>query len=175
MQASAVQQFSRHRRHLSLPSPPPLSEQTTSRRRIASRLRNRARPATAASVATRHRRHLSLPSPPPLSIILPVWACLSSRQNNSINSFALIVHPIQIFLCSVGSDTMLLESSFSKGVRNARQIGCYWVLDAQFSGLKLLRLLVQNRIVEFHTELELPSPNAVENPCILGRTTVVLL
>nr|GMD81171.1 actin-related protein 9 isoform X2 [Ipomoea batatas] len=44
-----------------------MSEQTTSRRRIASRLRNRARPATAASVATRHRRHLSLPSPPPLS------------------------------------------------------------------------------------------------------------
>nr|GMD07274.1 actin-related protein 9 [Ipomoea batatas] len=42
-------------------------------------------------------------------------------------------------------------------------------------GLKLLRLLVQNRIVEFHTELELPSPNAVENPCILGRTTVVVL
>nr|GME07052.1 Iron/ascorbate oxidoreductase [Ipomoea batatas] len=42
-------------------------------------------------------------------------------------------------------------------------------------GLKLLTLFVQNRIVEFHTELELPSPNAVENPCILGRTTVVVL
>nr|GMD48162.1 F-box/kelch-repeat protein At1g57790-like [Ipomoea batatas] len=41
-------------------------------------------------------------------------------------------------------------------------------------GLKLLTLFVQNRIVEFHTELELPSPNAVENPCILGRTTVVI-
>lgn len=33
-------------------------------------------------------------------------------------------------------------------------------------GLNLLRLLVQNRIAEFHTELELLSPNALENPCI---------
>ncbi|XP_071702975.1 26S proteasome non-ATPase regulatory subunit 8 homolog A-like [Rutidosis leptorrhynchoides] len=33
-------------------------------------------------------------------------------------------------------------------------------------GLNLLRLLVQNRIAEFHTELELLSANALENPCI---------
>ncbi|GMY04997.1 26S proteasome non-ATPase regulatory subunit 8 homolog A-like [Fagus crenata] len=33
-------------------------------------------------------------------------------------------------------------------------------------GLNLLRLLVQNRIAEFHTELELLSPTALENPCI---------
>ncbi|VFQ87368.1 unnamed protein product [Cuscuta campestris] len=33
-------------------------------------------------------------------------------------------------------------------------------------GLNLLRLLVQNRIAEFHTELELLSSNALENPCI---------
>ncbi|XP_043714094.1 26S proteasome non-ATPase regulatory subunit 8 homolog A-like isoform X2 [Telopea speciosissima] len=33
-------------------------------------------------------------------------------------------------------------------------------------GLNLLRLLVQNRIAEFHTELELLSPVALENPCI---------
>ncbi|KAI3710664.1 hypothetical protein L2E82_40453 [Cichorium intybus] len=33
-------------------------------------------------------------------------------------------------------------------------------------GLNLLRLLVQNRIAEFHTELELLSGNALENPCI---------
>ncbi|KAK6935557.1 CSN8/PSMD8/EIF3K [Dillenia turbinata] len=33
-------------------------------------------------------------------------------------------------------------------------------------GLNLLRLLVQNRIAEFHTELELLSPNDLENPCI---------
>ncbi|CAH9141363.1 unnamed protein product [Cuscuta epithymum] len=32
--------------------------------------------------------------------------------------------------------------------------------------LNLLRLLVQNRIAEFHTELELLSPNALEDPCI---------
>ncbi|WCJ26550.1 hypothetical protein M5689_008358 [Euphorbia peplus] len=33
-------------------------------------------------------------------------------------------------------------------------------------GLNLLRLLVQNRIAEFHTELELLPPNALESPCI---------
>ncbi|KAG9154499.1 hypothetical protein Leryth_026279 [Lithospermum erythrorhizon] len=33
-------------------------------------------------------------------------------------------------------------------------------------GLNLLRLLVQNRIAEFHTELELLSSGALENPCI---------
>lgn len=33
-------------------------------------------------------------------------------------------------------------------------------------GLNLLRLLVQNRIAEFHTELELLSPAALENACI---------
>lgn len=33
-------------------------------------------------------------------------------------------------------------------------------------GLNLLRLLVQNRIAEFHTELELLPPSALENPCI---------
>ena len=33
-------------------------------------------------------------------------------------------------------------------------------------GLNLLRLLVQNRIAEFHTELELLSSEALENPCI---------
>ncbi|XP_073003239.1 26S proteasome non-ATPase regulatory subunit 8 homolog A-like [Typha latifolia] len=33
-------------------------------------------------------------------------------------------------------------------------------------GLNLLRLLVQNRIAEFHTELELLPPKALENPCI---------
>ncbi|XP_021282589.1 26S proteasome non-ATPase regulatory subunit 8 homolog A isoform X2 [Herrania umbratica] len=33
-------------------------------------------------------------------------------------------------------------------------------------GLNLLRLLVQNRIAEFHTELELLSATALENPCI---------
>lgn len=33
-------------------------------------------------------------------------------------------------------------------------------------GLNLLRLLVQNRIAEFHTELELLTPTALENPCI---------
>uniref|UniRef100_A0A7N0UK37 PCI domain-containing protein n=2 Tax=Kalanchoe fedtschenkoi TaxID=63787 RepID=A0A7N0UK37_KALFE len=33
-------------------------------------------------------------------------------------------------------------------------------------GLNLLRLLVQNRIAEFHTELELLSPAALANPCI---------
>ncbi|KAF7840426.1 26S proteasome non-ATPase regulatory subunit 8-like protein A [Senna tora] len=33
-------------------------------------------------------------------------------------------------------------------------------------GLNLLRLLVQNRIAEFHTELELLSSIALENPCI---------
>ncbi|MCD7470868.1 26S proteasome non-ATPase regulatory subunit 8 A [Datura stramonium] len=33
-------------------------------------------------------------------------------------------------------------------------------------GLNLLRLLVQNRIAEFHTELELLSPCALDNPCI---------
>ncbi|CAK9221766.1 unnamed protein product [Sphagnum jensenii] len=33
-------------------------------------------------------------------------------------------------------------------------------------GLNLLRLLVQNRIAEFHTELELLPPEAHENPCI---------
>ncbi|GFZ01397.1 regulatory particle non-ATPase 12A [Actinidia rufa] len=33
-------------------------------------------------------------------------------------------------------------------------------------GLNLLRLLVQNRIAEFHTELELLSDPALENPCI---------
>ncbi|KAI3777131.1 hypothetical protein L1987_46925 [Smallanthus sonchifolius] len=33
-------------------------------------------------------------------------------------------------------------------------------------GLNLLRLLVQNRIAEFHTELELISVSALENPCI---------
>ncbi|CAK9147470.1 unnamed protein product [Ilex paraguariensis] len=33
-------------------------------------------------------------------------------------------------------------------------------------GLNLLRLLVQNRIAEFHTELELLSARALENPCI---------
>nr|GMC49953.1 chromatin remodeling protein EBS-like isoform X1 [Ipomoea batatas] len=159
-----------------------MSEQTTSRRRIASRLRNRARPATAASVATRHRRHLSLPYHPAcvgMSVEqtkqLDQFVCSDCASDPNVNDDAATFSTSLRFLCSVGSDTMLLESSFSKGVRNARQIGCYWVLDAQFSGLKLLRLLVQNRIVEFHTELELPSPNAVENPCILGRTTVVLL
>ena len=33
-------------------------------------------------------------------------------------------------------------------------------------GLNLLRLLVQNRIAEFHTELELLSSTPLENPCI---------
>lgn len=33
-------------------------------------------------------------------------------------------------------------------------------------GLNLLRLLVQNRIAEFHTELELLSPQALDNLCI---------
>ena len=33
-------------------------------------------------------------------------------------------------------------------------------------GVNLLRLLVQNRIAEFHTELELLSSEALENPCI---------
>ena len=33
-------------------------------------------------------------------------------------------------------------------------------------GLNLLRLLVQNRIAEFHTELELLPVTALENPCI---------
>ncbi|XP_010259845.1 PREDICTED: 26S proteasome non-ATPase regulatory subunit 8 homolog A-like [Nelumbo nucifera] len=33
-------------------------------------------------------------------------------------------------------------------------------------GLNLLRLLVQNRIAEFHTELELLSATTLENPCI---------
>ncbi|WOK93386.1 26S proteasome non-ATPase regulatory subunit [Canna indica] len=33
-------------------------------------------------------------------------------------------------------------------------------------GLNLLRLLVQNRIAEFHTELELLPQSALENPCI---------
>ncbi|KAK4742386.1 hypothetical protein SAY87_000387 [Trapa incisa] len=33
-------------------------------------------------------------------------------------------------------------------------------------GLNLLRLLVQNRIAEFHTELELLPSTALENPCI---------
>ncbi|XP_044477397.1 26S proteasome non-ATPase regulatory subunit 8 homolog A-like [Mangifera indica] len=33
-------------------------------------------------------------------------------------------------------------------------------------GLNLLRLLVQNRIAEFHTELELLSSTALQNPCI---------
>ncbi|KNA15621.1 hypothetical protein SOVF_096620 [Spinacia oleracea] len=33
-------------------------------------------------------------------------------------------------------------------------------------GLNLLRLLFQNRIAEFHTELELLSSTALENPCI---------
>ncbi|KAF6146045.1 hypothetical protein GIB67_033404, partial [Kingdonia uniflora] len=33
-------------------------------------------------------------------------------------------------------------------------------------GLNLLRLLVQNRIAEFHTELEILSAAALENPCI---------
>ncbi|KAH9287977.1 hypothetical protein KI387_032094, partial [Taxus chinensis] len=33
-------------------------------------------------------------------------------------------------------------------------------------GLNLLRLLVQNRIAEFHTELELLSPEALDNVCI---------
>ncbi|XP_038724580.1 26S proteasome non-ATPase regulatory subunit 8 homolog A-like [Tripterygium wilfordii] len=33
-------------------------------------------------------------------------------------------------------------------------------------GLNLLRLLVQNRIAEFHTELELLSSTALDNPCI---------
>ncbi|XP_010533567.1 PREDICTED: 26S proteasome non-ATPase regulatory subunit 8 homolog A-like [Tarenaya hassleriana] len=33
-------------------------------------------------------------------------------------------------------------------------------------GLNLLRLLVQNRIAEFHTELELLSSDALDNPCI---------
>ncbi|EFJ16454.1 hypothetical protein SELMODRAFT_271572 [Selaginella moellendorffii] len=33
-------------------------------------------------------------------------------------------------------------------------------------GLNLLRLLVQNRIAEFHTELELLSPEALKNDCI---------
>ncbi|XP_039114620.1 26S proteasome non-ATPase regulatory subunit 8 homolog A [Dioscorea cayenensis subsp. rotundata] len=33
-------------------------------------------------------------------------------------------------------------------------------------GLNLLRLLVQNRIAEFHTELELLSATVLENPCI---------
>ncbi|KAK8698268.1 hypothetical protein V6N13_114393 [Hibiscus sabdariffa] len=33
-------------------------------------------------------------------------------------------------------------------------------------GLNLLRLLVQNRIAEFHTELELLSATALDNPCI---------
>ncbi|CAN7026415.1 unnamed protein product [Brassica oleracea var. botrytis] len=33
-------------------------------------------------------------------------------------------------------------------------------------GLNLLRLLVQNRIAEFHTELELLSSATLENPCI---------
>ncbi|XP_057455827.1 26S proteasome non-ATPase regulatory subunit 8 homolog A-like isoform X2 [Lotus japonicus] len=33
-------------------------------------------------------------------------------------------------------------------------------------GLNLLRLLVQNRIAEFHMELELLSSSALENPCI---------
>ncbi|KAJ6849360.1 26S proteasome non-ATPase regulatory subunit 8-like protein A [Iris pallida] len=33
-------------------------------------------------------------------------------------------------------------------------------------GLNLLRLLVQNRIAEFHTELELLPATALENPCI---------
>lgn len=33
-------------------------------------------------------------------------------------------------------------------------------------GLNLLRLLVQNRIAEFHTELELLLRSALENPCI---------
>ena len=33
-------------------------------------------------------------------------------------------------------------------------------------GLNLLRLLVQNRIAEFHTELELLPQSALENACI---------
>ncbi|KAL7168359.1 hypothetical protein ACSBR2_038740 [Camellia fascicularis] len=33
-------------------------------------------------------------------------------------------------------------------------------------GLNLLRLLVQNRITEFHSELELLSASAMENNCI---------
>ncbi|CAN1254526.1 26S proteasome non-ATPase regulatory subunit 8 homolog A [Linum perenne] len=33
-------------------------------------------------------------------------------------------------------------------------------------GLNLLRLLVQNRIAEFHTELELLPSNSLEDPCI---------
>ncbi|XP_049934659.1 26S proteasome non-ATPase regulatory subunit 8 homolog A-like [Nymphaea colorata] len=38
--------------------------------------------------------------------------------------------------------------------------------EYQILGLNLLRLLVQNRIAEFHTELELLSASALENPCI---------
>ncbi|XP_074317604.1 26S proteasome non-ATPase regulatory subunit 8 homolog A-like [Silene latifolia] len=38
--------------------------------------------------------------------------------------------------------------------------------EYQILGLNLLRLLVQNRIAEFHTELELLSSTALESPCI---------
>ncbi|KAF3778115.1 hypothetical protein EJ110_NYTH44184 [Nymphaea thermarum] len=38
--------------------------------------------------------------------------------------------------------------------------------EYQILGLNLLRLLVQNRIAEFHTELELLPASALENPCI---------
>ncbi|XP_074300986.1 26S proteasome non-ATPase regulatory subunit 8 homolog A-like [Silene latifolia] len=37
--------------------------------------------------------------------------------------------------------------------------------EYQILGLNLLRLLVQNRIAEFHTELELLSSTALESPC----------
>ncbi|GAB2296128.1 26S proteasome non-ATPase regulatory subunit 8 A [Dionaea muscipula] len=40
------------------------------------------------------------------------------------------------------------------------------LLEYPILGLNLLRLLVQNRIAEFHTELELLSPSALDNQCI---------
>eukprot|EP00262_Sarcandra_glabra_P005119 TRINITY_DN16442_c0_g1_i1.p1 TRINITY_DN16442_c0_g1~~TRINITY_DN16442_c0_g1_i1.p1 ORF type:complete len:288 (-),score=50.77 TRINITY_DN16442_c0_g1_i1:139-942(-) len=39
-------------------------------------------------------------------------------------------------------------------------------LEYPILGLNLLRLLVQNRIAEFHTELELLPAKALDNPCI---------
>lgn len=65
------------------------------------------------------------------------------------------------------------ESAFE---RNFLQLKAYYTdtrdrlpsspLEAPVLGLNLLRLLVQNRIAEFHTELELLLPEVQDNPCI---------
>nr|GMD40040.1 26S proteasome non-ATPase regulatory subunit 8 homolog A-like [Ipomoea batatas] len=116
-----------------------------------------------------------------------IFEALSSIKDPNGSDIGAIAGFIEFEIFSLAISSLMQQS---KTLLDAAMCAAYRMAEAEINfwsnrlppspqeypilGLKLLRL-VQNRIVEFHTELELPSPNAVENPCILGRTTVVVL